>query len=438
VSALRDRLAATLHATPWAAGVGDLAETLSTHPDVPEALLGTSDAVFAGTARAAASHFDAARFLGHRPRLARRLASLEPEWLAERTAQLDAASDSDVEAELEDFLDDLRLLRREETVLAACLDLGGLARFEDVSELLSALAENVVRRALHRARVEQDGAPDLAVIAMGKLGGREFTYQSDLDLIFLHGGGVETIHPASRLAQRLIHYVSTMTGAGIAYVVDARLRPSGRQGTLVTSYASFERYQVEEAATWEHLAAVRARVIAGALREGASALGRVENAVWGSEAPWKALRDMRHRVEAERADESEAIELKTGPGGLMDAEFLAQGTALERGTAGIRAAVRSVPALLGEASGRGAEEVIAAYQFLRRVESRVRWIAGRAVESVERDPQRLDPVAELVEPGLRATELTARLEESRATLRRAFDRVCDAGTAEALGDPHSS
>ena len=84
---------------------------------------------------------------------------------------------------------------------------------------------------------------------MGKLGGREFTYHSDLDLIFLHGDGVEAVPGASRVAQRLISYVTTMTGAGMAYAVDSRLRPSGKQGMLVTSFDGFIAYQSEAAAT---------------------------------------------------------------------------------------------------------------------------------------------------------------------------------------------
>jgi hypothetical protein len=91
-----------------------------------------------------------------------------------------------------------------------------------VTRLLSVLAEAIVRRALAAACASlRAPAPELAVVAMGKLGGREFTYHSDLDLIFLHGGGVEAVATASRLAQRLISYVTTRTGAGFAYAVDA-------------------------------------------------------------------------------------------------------------------------------------------------------------------------------------------------------------------------
>src|SRR3990172_3379766 len=98
---------------------------------------------------------------------------------------------------------------------------------------------------------------------MGKLAGREFTYHSDLDLVFLHPGDASELAAASRVGQRLVGQLTTMTGAGVAYTVDARLRPSGHQGALVTTFEGFEHYQLEQAQTWEHLALLRSRVIAG-------------------------------------------------------------------------------------------------------------------------------------------------------------------------------
>ena len=126
----------------------------------------------------------------------------------------------------------LNLGESDETALAACADLGGLAPFEDVSEYLSLVAETTTRFALdlaHRDLPADASGAGFAVIGMGKIAGREFTYHSDLDLIFLFDGGAEQIARASRLGQRLISYLTTMTGAGIAYAVDTRLRPSGRR-----------------------------------------------------------------------------------------------------------------------------------------------------------------------------------------------------------------
>jgi [glutamine synthetase] adenylyltransferase / [glutamine synthetase]-adenylyl-L-tyrosine phosphorylase len=143
---------------------------------------------------------------------------------------------------------------------------------------------------------------------------------------------------------------------------------------------------------------------------------------------------MRRRVEAERAGrEARALELKTGPGGLMDVEFLAEGGVLEVGRCRESAPIPAVPALLTAAAGdAGARRTLASYRFLRRVESRMRWCAGRAVESFERNDPRLADVAELVEPGLAAAELAARIDAARGAVRSGFDAVVAAGTIRAL------
>ena len=135
------------------------------------------------------------------------------------------------------------------------------------------------------AHVRVPETPSFAVIGMGKLAGMEFTYHSDLDLIFLTEGGAEAVHEASRIGQRLISYLATMTGAGVAYSVDTRLRPSGRQGTLVTTFSAFERYQCERAQTWEHLAMLRARPVAGATESAQATLDRVRESVLPGRAP---------------------------------------------------------------------------------------------------------------------------------------------------------
>jgi len=307
--------------------------------------------------------------------------------------------------------------------------------FEEVSELLSVLAERVVREALSQAerRGRGEAPPHLAVVSLGKLAGREFTYHSDLDLIFLYPGGSAELLAASRAAQRLIGYASTATGAGVAYAVDARLRPSGHQGMLVTSFDAYERYQRASAATWEHLVLVRARPVAGERAAARGAVERARRAVLASTAPpWAEVASMRARVERERAREEPAqLCLKTGPGGLMDAEFLAAGAALERGAALRLPALPSVPALL-RALAPGAAGVLKSYAWLRRVESRLRWLVGRPVEALQRGHPGLAALAELVEPGLSAKALIARSDAARRCLRQAFERVSRAGSVEAL------
>jgi glutamine synthetase adenylyltransferase len=274
----------------------------------------------AGIARAIASQSAAARYLAGRPELLERLAdvagdipaSLDAPWreadaaLAARSRELSTLAPLQPHIDLEQRLDDLRLLRRDETLFAACLDLGG-APFERVSEFLSIVAETCTRLALHAAEHHPAQTPaGLAVVGMGKLAGRELTYHSDLDLVFLYSDQEhdDVGERATRTAQRLISYLSTMTAAGVAYVVDARLRPSGRQGALVSSFGSFRAYQVEKAATWEHLALMRARAIAGDLERGECLLHDVRNTVLAPprRPRWRDIDAMRARVEQERGD----------------------------------------------------------------------------------------------------------------------------------------
>ncbi|HEX2486255.1 MAG TPA: DUF294 nucleotidyltransferase-like domain-containing protein [Myxococcota bacterium] len=430
------RLRDALEGSALAPAAKDLA-ALAESSAGAEALAAAPDRVVAGLARATAANAEQARFAFRRPGLLARVAALDSGALARRAAELDSdPGDAEADAaDLERFLDELRLLRREEMFFAACADFAGLASFEEVSRFLSSVAEEIVRRALGAAsRSLPEPDPELAVLAMGKLGGREFTYHSDLDLIFLRGGGVEAVPGASRVAQRLISYVTTMTAAGVAYAVDSRLRPSGKQGMLVTSFDGFTAYQSEEAATWESLALVRARPIAGALAPADAALERIDERVFGrGRSRWPEIADMRRRVERERTNEARAVELKLGAGGLMDAEFLAEGGVLERGRQRARAPLPSVPSLLRATAGDGpAAAPLAHYALLRRVESRLRWCAGRAEERLDPTDPRLGAMAELIEPGLPAAALLERIASARAGLRRAYDAVVTAGTIGAL------
>jgi [glutamine synthetase] adenylyltransferase / [glutamine synthetase]-adenylyl-L-tyrosine phosphorylase len=432
-AAARDRVASALAGSALADRVDAVAAMLAEAPDSPGALSAIPDTIFAGLARAAAANLEQTRIIAKRRGFLARAAELGAGGAERRIAALEADAE-EPGADLEELLDSVRLLRREEMLLAACADFGGGAEFETVSRWLSDLAEAIVRRVLRAAlRTLRGPEPELGVVAMGKLGGREFTYHSDLDLIFLSDGGVEAVHAASRVAQRLISYVTTRTGAGFAYSVDSRLRPSGNQGMLVTSFEGFAAYQLSDAQTWEYLALVRARTVAGSPQSEA-VLADVQDRVFGQGGGrWSEVADMRRRVEKERAGAAaRSIELKCGAGGLMDVEFLAEGAVLELGRARAKVPIPSVPGLLLHWTGSAAEPLLTHYRFLRRVESRLRWCAGRAVESCERSDPRLADVAELVAPGLSAAELVRRIDDARAAVRRTFETTVAAETIRAL------
>jgi glutamate-ammonia-ligase adenylyltransferase len=312
-----------------------------------------------------------------------------------------------------------------------------MAPFETVSDFLSVLAETTAQCCLRLASdtvSEPDIAESFSVIGMGKIAGREFTYHSDLDLIFLYEGGPDRIDRASRIGQRLIAYLTTMTGAGIAYTVDTRLRPSGQQGMLVTSFDGFERYQTEKAQTWEHMAMLRARPIAGEFEASSAALARVREHLFArEESPWPSLSEIRERVESERARESTTgIALKTGAGGLMDVDFLAGGGLLERGTDAFPS-LPSVRAMLEACvTGEAVSVLLQDYRLLRITEARARWFAGRAVESLESSDDTQAIVLSLVEPDRAVDATLGQIEAARSRIRAAYQRVIAAGSIAAL------
>ena len=181
--------------------------------------------------------------------------------------------------------------------------------------------------------------PGFIIVGYGKLGGIELGPGSDLDLVFLHNGGTnkETTGPRvidsptfyTRLGQRIIHILTTQTATGILYETDTRLRPSGSKGLLVNSFTYFEKYQEEEAWTWEHQALVRARVIAGdpAL---AVRFDQVRRDILGQQRDQTTLRtsvvDMRQKMRDHLGTKSSGsgFHMKHDPGGIIDIEFLMQ------------------------------------------------------------------------------------------------------------------
>jgi glutamate-ammonia-ligase adenylyltransferase len=282
------------------------------------------------------------------------------ETLAER---LMAVEPGDTEAEM----DALRRFQQGAALRVAAADLAHAVPLMVVSDHLTELAEVCLQRTL--SIVERDwhqrygqpmidarpaGASDesaevparreagFCVLAYGKLGGFELGYGSDLDLVFLHESGsngftsgdrqLDNLTYFARLGQRLIHFISTRTAAGIMYEVDPRLRPSGASGLLVATIDAFEQYQHQEAWTWEHQALVRARFVAGDRRLGAQ-FDRVRLEVLRKSRDPEQLRtevrDMRLRMQRELGSKSAgSFDIKQDPGGIADIEFMVQYGAL--------------------------------------------------------------------------------------------------------------
>ncbi|MGL9773710.1 MAG: hypothetical protein ACR5LG_06725 [Sodalis sp. (in: enterobacteria)] len=202
------------------------------------------------------------------------------------------------EEDKEQQLEALRQFKQVQQLRIAAADIAGVLPVMKVSDHLTYQAEVMIQTVIRQAwksMVARHGRPSylhdgqdggFAVIGYGKLGGWELGYSSDLDLVFLHQcpddavtDGPRVIYGQQfylRLAQRVMHLFSAMTPAGVLYEVDARLRPSGAAGMLVSTLTAFEDYQLNEAWTWEHQALVRARMVYGspALQEGFNAIRR--------------------------------------------------------------------------------------------------------------------------------------------------------------------
>ncbi len=243
----------------------------------------------------------------------------------------------------EDMLDRARIFGQEQGFLIGVRVLAGTIGARQAGAAYAALAEvlvgrllDEVRRAFERAHGTVAGG-EVAVVAMGKLGGREMTAASDLDLIVLYdfreSDGTSTgsrplagIQYFTRLTQRLIAAIAAPTAEGKLYEVDFRLRPSGKSGPLATHIEAFARYQGKDAWTWERMALTRARVIAGDARLGERARKEIAKALTTPQDPARTRADiieMRGMIEAEKGGGG-AWDLKQAPGGLVDIEFIAQ------------------------------------------------------------------------------------------------------------------
>ena len=268
-------------------------------------------------------------------------------------AMLDRRFEDIAADDLEAQMDALRHFKQMAVLRVAAADVAGATPLMVVSDYLTAIAELVLQKVLAITwdhLVARHGAPrcgtgkarrvaGFAIIGYGKLGGIELGYGSDLDLVFLNDGegeearteGPKPLDNAvffARLGQRIIHLLNTLTPAGVLYEVDMRLRPSGASGLLVTDMAAFAAYQHEEAWTWEHQALVRARGVAGD-PDTLAAFEAVRREVLcrkrDPERLRREVRDMRSRMRAELAvRESGRFDLKQGPGGIADIEFIVQ------------------------------------------------------------------------------------------------------------------
>ncbi len=317
---------------------------------------------------------------------------------------------------LEERLDVLRRFKRGENLRIAFNDLSGTLSRPQVSAQLSDLADACLAAAMRLGRAELDerfGAPTaagrpgesarFALLGLGKLGGREIDYLSDLDIIFVFDPNGETSGGARarritnfeyfvKLGQRIISLMALKTGEGTLYEVDTRLRPSGNAGALVTSLDGFERYHETSAKLWERQALIKARFVAGDAELGERLEGLARSFAY--EGPWRPedrqeIARIRQRMEKEIAREKPGhYNMKTGRGGLVDVEFVVQALQLEHARDDREVQMQNTMAALGalrragrlpEAEARDLEE---GYVFLRTLEDRLRLLHNRSTSAL--------------------------------------------------------
>ncbi len=254
----------------------------------------------------------------------------EPEWepLDRALAAMLERDHGNIEAQM----DRLRHFRHSQTFRLLVLDLAGALTLEHLSDHLSDLAVLLLRHCLRltwdRLPTRHLDEPRFAVVAYGKLGGKELGYESDLDIIFLYDDDAPNAgENYARLAQRLNGMLNSHTGAGTLYETDLRLRPDGVSGLLVSRIEAFEEYQRHTAWPWEHQALTRARFVAGdaTLGERFEALRcEILRTPRDPAGLREAVLSMRAKMREGHPNTSGQFDLKHDPGGIVDVEFSVQ------------------------------------------------------------------------------------------------------------------
>ena len=398
-----------------------------------------------------------AKIVGSAPRLATYLARhpvimdalLDADYLSRlpSRSELDARFSSAIAGSYEEVLDGARRFTRESIFRVGVQIVEGVAKADQAGPALADIAECVIAGLLPRVEDElaasagRIAGSGFAVVAMGKLGGREMTASSDLDLVFVYDApagaeasdGTRPLSPTlyfARLAQRLIAALTTPTAAGALYDVDMRLRPTGNKGPVAVSLKSFAEYHASESWTWEHMALTRGRLIAGTPQLQFRVAAEICNRLTQNREPAAIIADaraMRVRM-AETFPGRNVWDLKHAPGGLVDIEVIAQ--TMQRVHEPARPDILSTNTIEALGKLRQSNLVAAADAQVLIASARLQ----DALTQVLRIALDETPVMEEATPGLKAllnraaetgnfTETQRRLEEMQAQTRAIFERL---------------
>ena len=404
-----------------------------------------------------------------------------PEWAEQLLDPMDlqrVATAEDLRARLETLLPpglptpvDLAKFRRRQILRIMIRDVLGLGTLPEITGELTAVADVIVGVAyerIYRDLVIRHGSPrsegaeaHFAVIALGKMGGEELNYSSDIDLMFLYSDNGQTTGPLSitnkeffkRASNQLTSLLSAYSAEGMCYRVDLRLRPDGSLGEVCISQEGARNYYEKRARDWELQMLIKARVAAGDPATGRALLDFVEPRIYSTSLDFSAIEELsatRERLNEKLAihqAKRRGIDVKLERGGIRDIEFLVQ--CLQRLHGGADPWVRHGGTMLalarlqdkGFLTGAEYGRLASAYQFLRHLEHRLQFDEDRQTHRLPEGPAELELIARRMPGGLSAESLLRELHRHFAQVLEMYDRVVkhsrpsSAGTA--AGDPSS-
>ncbi|MEM7250363.1 MAG: bifunctional [glutamate--ammonia ligase]-adenylyl-L-tyrosine phosphorylase/[glutamate--ammonia-ligase] adenylyltransferase [Pseudomonadota bacterium] len=363
-----------------------------------------------------------------------------------------------------DFASRLRRFRHEEMVRILARDVIGNAELSETLFDLSELARVCLHEALAWLDAEQrstwgsprnaDGEPQfLSVIGMGKLGGGELNFSSDVDLIFVYGEDGDVVGPRARsnaeyftrLGQSLIRVIDQVTADGFVFRVDMRLRPNGESGPLVLPFDAFENYYAISGRDWERYAMIKARPVAGDPVLGERILAMLRPFVYRRYLDFNAidsLREMKRMIAHQVARKGHDGDIKLGSGGIRDVEFIAQSFQLVWGgrypnlrTRSVQTAIREL-AELGLIEEQDSAALLQAYAFLRRLENRLQAMSDHQTQQLPEDATEQSRIAYAM--GFDGyPRLLEHLDRERAAVRVAFDTLVAADLDDTQADESS-
>jgi len=380
---------------------GLLFELLATNPTLLELMIKT---------------LDASRFAGdlliRRPQLVEEITRdknfNQPRSIAEHCARLESFGSSATN------LDPVRAYRQRQLLRIIMRDVLGVAEASVIFAELSDLAESCLTFTNKLL-----GGENVTIVALGKFGGGELSYGADLDVLFV---GEET-----RAAQNLVAAVTQPSSEGTIAAVDARLRPDGEKGPLVAPLAAYESYYRDRAQLWEIHALTRARPISGPLQDAyLEMVQRIWRGVGQQSDLFAKIDHMLERIRRERGSGSDFLDLKTGTGGIIEAEFLVQALQMRSGTwepnwqralIGLRE-IKMV-------SDRDASNATQSYEVLRRAEKALRRFENKNVSTLPSAPKEQEKLAKRL--GYKDADLFAnQYRAARETIHALYDRYLKA------------